>query len=121
MEKILLSILLCFDKNKKDPLKSNMLYICVFILLTLSSSRDFAMFLNEPYTYKLEFDLPEFTPTTYANLLIQVIYRSIQVGPRVLSPLYKSLVSVIANVAPYTKFLTKDSSEAILKMVKLFS
>lgn len=98
-----------------------MLYICVFIILTLSSSREFALFLNEPYNLSLPFDLPEFVPTTHANLLIQVIYRSIQVGPRVLAPLYKSLISVIANIAPYAKNLTKESSEALFKLVKRFS
>lgn len=76
-ERILMSVLLAFDENKKNPQKSNMLYICVFILLTLSSSREFALMLNEPYTLAMPFDLPEFVPTTYANLLIQVVYRSI--------------------------------------------
>ena len=98
-----------------------MLYVCVFILLTLSSSREFALMLNEPYTLAMPFDLPDFVPTTYANLLIQVVFRSIQVGPRVLAPLYKSLISIIANVAPYAKNLTKDSSEALFKLVKRFS
>lgn len=60
--------------NKKDPLKSNMIYICVFIFLTLSSSRDFSLGLNENFTLKLKFDIPEYTPTTFGNLLIQIIY-----------------------------------------------
>lgn len=67
--------------NKKDPLKSNMIYICVFILLTLSGSRDFSLSLNETFNLKLKFDIPEYTPTTFGNLLIQIIYRAIQVGP----------------------------------------
>lgn len=121
IEKILTAILFCFDQNKKDPQKSNMLYICVFILLTLSSSREFALHLNEPYILKLPFDIPDFTATSFANLTIQVIYRSIQVGPRILSPLYKSLVSIISNITPYSKNLTKESSEAILQLVKRFS
>ncbi len=117
MEKIAISIMFCFDHNKKDPQKSNMLYICVFILLTLSSSREFSLHLNEPYNMKLPFDIPDFQHSTLANLLVQVIFRSIQVGPRVLAPLYKSLVSIVSNVAPYAKNLTKESAENILSLV----
>lgn len=107
--------------NKKDPLKSNMIYICVFIFLTLSSSRDFSLGLNETFTLKLKFDIPEYTPTTFGNLLIQIIYWAIQVGPRILTPLYKSLVSIISNITPYVKDLTKESSECILGLVKKFA
>ena len=70
---------------------------------------------------KLPFDLTDFVPSTHANLLIQVIHRAIKHGPRVLQPLYKSLVSIISNVAPYAKNLTKESSEAILYLIKRFS
>ena len=69
----------------------------------------------------LPFDLPDHVPTTYANLLIAVIFRAIQVGPRLLAPLYKSLVSIIANIAPYAKHLTKDSADAIMKLTNRFS
>jgi len=115
------SILYIYDQHKKDPLKSNMMYICVFILLTLSGSRDFALSLNEPVANKLKWDLPEYTPTTYGNLLVQLIHRSIQVGPRILAPLYKSLASIISNISPYVKNLSKESSECILQLVKRFA
>jgi hypothetical protein len=81
LQKILLGVLYIYDTHKKDPLKSNMMYICVFILLTLSGSRDFALSLNEPVYTKLKWDIPDFIQSSYGNLLIQVIYRSIQVGP----------------------------------------
>ena len=119
MEMVLTSVLLCFDRNKKEPHKSNMLYICIFVILTLSSSREFSMGLNDAVMYpKLPFDLAagDTMPSTYGNLLIYVLYRAIRVGPRILAPLYKSMVSIIANISPYLKNLTKDSSEAILKL-----
>ena len=81
MEKAMTAVLLCFDMNKKDPHKSNMLYICVFILLTMSSSREFSLLLNEQQQQTgLPFDLPDHVSTTYGNLLIAVIFRAIQVG-----------------------------------------
>ena len=62
-------------------MKSNMMYICVFIMLTLSGSRDFALSLNEACVTKLKWDVPDYVQTSYGNLLIQLIHRSIQVGP----------------------------------------
>ena len=121
MNKLFTSVLFIFDHNKKDPAKSNMLYICVFILLTLSSSRDFCLKLNEQYAMKLPFDLEDHVPSTYGNLMIEVISRAIRVGPSLLKPLYKSLISIISNSAPYAKNLSKASSEAILELFKKFS
>ncbi len=109
-----------FDQHKKDPLKSNMMYICVFILLTLSGSRDFALSLNEPCSVKLKWDIPDYQQTSFGNVLIQLIHWSIQVGPRILAPLYKSLASIISNISPYVKDLTKESAECILQLVKRF-
>lgn len=77
--------------------------------------------MNEPFTAKLKWDIPDYVPTTFGNLLIQLIHRSIQVGPRILSPLYKSLASIISNISPYVKDLTKESSECILQLVKKFA
>jgi hypothetical protein len=91
------------------------------MLLTFSSNRDFSMALNEPYGLELQFDLKDFEAGTYADLTYQVIHRMIKVGPGILRPLYKSLVSVISNTAPYVKSLTKDSCESIFMLIKTFS
>lgn len=79
------------------------------------------MALNEPYTMQLTFDLKDFEGGSYADLTYQVIQRMIKVGPGILRPLYKSLVSVISNTAPYVKSLSKDSSESIFSLIKTFS
>lgn len=121
MSKVFLSILFYFYKFKKDPAKSNYLYVCVFILLTLSTSRDMAMKLNDPYEANYPFEIPEFEGGTYADLLYHVIYKMVQLGPRILKPMYKSLISVISNTAPYVKSLTKESSEAVMKLIKIFA
>jgi len=79
------------------------------------------MALNEPYALQLEFDLKEFEGGSYADLTYQVTHRMIKVGPGILRPLYKSLVSVLSNTAPYVKSLSKDSSECIFSLIKMFS
>jgi len=40
---------------------------------------------------------------TYADLIFMSIYKLIHNGPRLLKPIYKSIVAIIANIAPYTK------------------
>lgn len=121
LQKIYLTVLHHFDSLKKDPTKCNLLYICVFILLTFSSNRDFSMLLNEPYGLQISFDLKDFESGTYADLTYQIIHRMIKVGPGILRPLYKSLVSVISNTSPYVKSLSKDSCECIFMLIKTFS
>lgn len=121
LPKIYAPVLFYFDSQKKDPTKCNFLYICVFVLLTLSSNRDFSMALNDPYTLQLQFDLKDFEGGSYADLTYLVIHRMIKVGPGILRPLYKSLVSVLSNTAPYVKSLSKDSSESIFSLIKMFS
>ncbi len=79
------------------------------------------MLLNEPYNLQLEFDLKDFEGGTFADLTYQVIHRMIKVGPGILRPLYKSLVSVLSNTAPYVKWLSKDSCECIFYLIKMFS
>ena len=121
LDKVYAPILYYFDQMKKDPTKCNFLYICVFILLSLSSNKDFAMALNDPYSLQLQFDLKDFEGGSYADLTFQVIQRMVKVGPGILRPLYKSLVSVISNTAPYVNSLSKDSAESIFSLIKTFS
>lgn len=44
--KILLGILILLDSSKKNPTKSNLMYLTIFMLLTISSSRELSMNLN---------------------------------------------------------------------------
>jgi hypothetical protein len=44
--KILLGVLILLDQSKKNPTKSNLMYLTIFMLLTISSSRELAMNLN---------------------------------------------------------------------------
>ena len=91
------------------------------MLLTFSGNRDFSMGLNEQYNLSVQFDLKDFEGGTYADLTYQVIQRMIKAGPSTLKPLYKSLVSVISNTAPYVKSLSKESAEGIFSLIKTFS
>lgn len=78
------------------------------------------MNLNVPYTYGIKLDLPEFVGS-YADLLFLSVYKLIHNGPRLLKPIYKSIVAVLANVAPYVKSLSKESCDGLMYLVQIFS
>ena len=90
------------------------------MLLTISASRELSMTLNRKYDAKITFDVPEFEGT-YLDLIILQVYKLVHSGPRLLKPMYKSLVSVISNLAPYTKQLSKPTCKALVYLVQVFS
>ena len=47
------------DQSKKDPTKSNLMYLTIFLLLTISASRELAMNLNAPFNLSIQLDLVE--------------------------------------------------------------
>ena len=58
--KVLLGVLILLDSSKKNPTKSNLMYLTIFMLLTISSSRELSMNLNQPYNFGVKLDVPEF-------------------------------------------------------------
>ena len=46
---VLIGILILLDQSKKNHTKSNLMYLCIFMLLSISASRELAMTLNEPF------------------------------------------------------------------------
>ena len=47
--KFLVGILILLDQSKKNHTKSNLMYLCIFMLLSISASRELANALNEPF------------------------------------------------------------------------
>jgi len=81
------------------------------------------MSLNQQYTLKIKFDMPVFEKgvCTYADLIFVSIYRLIHSGPRLLRPIYKSIVAIIANIAPYTKSLSREGCDGLMYLVQVFT
>ena len=93
------------------------MYLCIFMLLSISASRELAMTLNEPFTMKITFDMPVYESVTYNDLVFLSIFKLIQSGPRLLKPIYKSIIAVIANLAPYTKELCREACDGLIYLV----
>jgi hypothetical protein len=91
------------------------------MLLNVSGSRELAMTMNEPFQQKVKFDIPLQQPHTYLDLLFVMIYKLIQAGPRLLKPIYKSIIAILANVAPYCKSLQRESCDGLIYLVQVFS
>lgn len=45
------------DQSKKDPTKSNLMYLTIFLMLNISASRELAMNLNAPFNMNVSLDL----------------------------------------------------------------
>ena len=114
--KILLGVLILLDMSKKNPTKSNLMYLTIFMLLTISSSRELSMNLNLNYNLGIKLDIPEFTGT-YSDLVFLSVYKLIHNGPRLLKPIYKSIIAIISNIAPYTKKLCREACDGLIYMV----
>lgn len=119
-QKILVGVLYLLDMSKKNPTKSNLMYLSIFMLLTISSSRELAMNLNQPYTLGVKLDVPDFNGT-YADLVFLSVYKLIHNGPRLLKPIYKSIIAVISNIAPYTKKLCREACDGLMYLIQVFS
>lgn len=108
------------DQSKKNPTKSNLMYLAIFMLLTISSSRELAMHLNTPYSSPLKLDVPDFTGGSYADLVFLSVYKLIHNGPRLLKPIYKSIIAILSNIAPYTKRLCREAADGLIYLVQVF-
>lgn len=118
--KILLGVLILLDMSKKNPTKSNLMYLSIFMLLTISSSRELAMNLNQNYALGVKLEVPDFNGT-YADLVFLSVYKLIHNGPRLLKPIYKSIIAVISNIAPYTKKLCREACDGLMYLIQVFS
>ena len=125
---ILLGVIILMDQSKKDPTKSNLMYLTIFLLLTISASRELAMNLNTPFNVNIKLDLIEVSGWsasgnvyTFADLVFVSVYGLIKNGPRLLRPIYKSIIAILSNIAPYTKNLCKEGCEGLMYLLNVFA
>jgi len=99
------------------------MYLTIFLLLTISASRELAMSLNAPFNLAIKLDLVELKGTsyTYADLVFVSVYGLIKNGPRLLKPIYKSIIAILSNLAPYTKCLCKEGCDGLIYLVQVFA
>lgn len=65
--------------------------------------------------------MPFIDKCTYADLVFMSVYKLIHSGPRLLRPIYKSIVAVIANIAPYTKQISREACDGLIYLMQVFT
>eukprot|EP00762_Andalucia_godoyi_P002398 ANDGO_02673.mRNA.1 Protein HID1 len=96
---------------------------CMYILLVLSSVRQFGIALNEPYDQKA----PLYPPNslgekpTFADLLTVMFFGVMLQGPDWVGSLYECVLTIMANVSPYMKSLNASASSRLVQMCEIFS
>lgn len=93
---ILVPILFHLNDSRADQSRVGLMHIGVFILLLLSSERNFGVRLNKPYTATVPMDIPVFTGS-HADLLITVFHKIITTGHQRLQPLFDCLLTILVN------------------------
>lgn len=61
------------------------------------------------------------TIATYSDLVFVSVYGLIKNGPRLLKPIYKSIIAILSNLAPYTKTLCKEGCDGLMYLFSVFS
>lgn len=101
---------------------AGVVHLCSFILLVLSSERQFAVRLNEPFEESFSLPLCAFRGC-YADLLILVIHQVIlnSLAPSVNEALIDMLITTICNISAYIKAVCLESCVKLMSLVKRFS
>jgi hypothetical protein len=55
---VVVAVLVTLDQAKHNPKEQSLMYLCIFMLLNVSGSRELAMAMNQPFNLKIKFDLP---------------------------------------------------------------
>eukprot|EP00922_Rhytidocystis_sp_ex-Travisia-forbesii_P051308 GHVS01076168.1.p1 GENE.GHVS01076168.1~~GHVS01076168.1.p1 ORF type:complete len:792 (-),score=105.76 GHVS01076168.1:117-2492(-) len=122
----LLFLLLDASNSRQDwaagPSKVGLLHMCSFILLVLSSEREFAVRLNEPFTEKFPLDISLFQGC-HADLLALVIHRVVvdSTNSSANDSLIDMLLTVLSNISAYVKGFCPESCVKLLHLLDRFS
>jgi len=105
--------------SRKDISQVGLIHICTFLLLLLSGERGFGIGLNEPYLQDLYLhDAPKMLNCNHGDLLIIVLHKLIVDGmPRLLS-LHNCFYTIMCNISPYMKKLSKLSAFRLMHLLE---
>jgi len=97
-----------------------LVHLCTFLLLVLSSERDFAIQLNKPFVPRGKrpySELPLLSNANLSDFLVLVFSKVLVDGSDKLDGLHECLLTIIDNLSPYLKTL---SMVATLSLMRLF-
>jgi len=107
---------------ESGPSRVGVLHMCSFLLLVMSSERDFAVRLNQPVTERFPLDIPVFEGS-HADLLVLVIHRVVTDSTASSSndSLIDMLLTVMCNISAYIKTFCLESCVKLISLLQRFS
>ncbi|KAH8177240.1 high-temperature-induced dauer-formation protein [Sarocladium implicatum] len=109
---------------RNEPTKQGIVRMCAFLLQTLSVETNFGISLNK--TFEGQDSLPGSVKIqgfrgSYADFLIQSIYKLITTSQGKLKAVYPALLAVINNIAPHVEQLNASTSSELLQLLSSMS
>jgi hypothetical protein len=120
ISQLLIPLLFIIQTHSTDQSKFPVVQMAAFTLLLLSGHREFGVALNKIFAQKVPLELPIFSGN-YADLLIILFHKVMVADKGVIRPLYDCLLTIIANISPYTKSLSLVASVKLLNLFEAFS
>lgn len=118
---IIMPLLYFMNEARNDDGKVGVVHLVAFILLLLSGDRNFGVRLNKAYTQNYPaLKLPAIEGN-HADVLILCLHRVIVDGHKNLTQLYDCLLTIIANIAPYTKSIGSVTAHKLLSLLRMFT
>ncbi|KAG2383253.1 hypothetical protein C9374_004590 [Naegleria lovaniensis] len=117
---LLIPLLFIIQLHCKQVTKFPIVQLAAFTILLLSGNREFGVALNHPYKISTPLDVPVFEGN-FADLLI-LFFNKIMVSDKgIIRGLYDCMLTIIANISPYTKSLSMLSSVKLLNLFEAFA
>ena len=110
-------ILFAFMESIGEVTNYAMVNVCIFILLKLSSHREFAISLNKQ---SKSIDYLGFMPGTLADLMISAFARAFKIGAT-MERLYSYMLITLSNVSPFVRPINSQSAQELVNMLELVS
>ena len=110
-------ILFAFMESVGEVTNYAMVNVCIFILLKLSSHREFSISLNKQ---SKSIDYLGFMPGTLADLMISVFARAFRIGTS-MERLYGYMLITLSNVTPFIRPINSQSAQELVNILEMVS
>ena len=117
---LLIPLLFIIQLHSKQVSKFPIVQLASFTVLLLSGNREFGVALNQPYKISTPLEVPAFDGS-YSDLLILFLNKVMVSDKGIIRGLYDCMLTIIANISPYTKSLTMLSSVKLLNLFEAFA
>jgi len=112
------SIITYLHEGRKDISQLGFMHLLVQILYFLSSQRELALQMNNPFNRKITIDIPKFSAGTYVDYLFVVLFKIVRDSHKKLKYLWECCLTIITNISPYVQGISKLTSSKLLSLFK---